>query len=71
MLPELVQDGRTGFLVDDEAGFAGALARAEEIDPDDCRASVEGWTPAAMARRYVELYAKVLDRSAAARSGGR
>ena len=36
---ELVQDGWTGFLVDDEAEMAGAVSRLPSIAPADCR----GW----------------------------
>jgi len=36
-LPEVVEHGRTGFIVDDAAGMASALARVEEIDPETCR----------------------------------
>ncbi|MBC7802058.1 MAG: glycosyltransferase [Gemmatimonadaceae bacterium] len=38
-LPEVVEDGRTGFLVDDTAGMADAIRRAGAIDPDVCRAT--------------------------------
>ncbi|MEA2331853.1 MAG: hypothetical protein QOH58_1991, partial [Thermoleophilaceae bacterium] len=36
---ELVVDGETGFLVDDEHAMAAAVARLDEIDPARCRAS--------------------------------
>jgi glycosyltransferase involved in cell wall biosynthesis len=62
VLPALVSDGVNGFLADDEEGLVRALARVEEIEPDACRASAAGWTPEAMAKRYIELYAEVLDR---------
>jgi glycosyltransferase involved in cell wall biosynthesis len=62
VLPALVSDGVNGFLADDEDGLARALARADEIEPDACRASAAGWTPEEMAKRYIELYAEVLDR---------
>ncbi len=62
VLPALVSDGVNGFLADDEDGLARALARADEIEPDACRASAAGWTPEEMAKRYLELYAEVLDR---------
>ena len=35
-LPSLVDDGVTGFLADDEAGFTAALGRLDELDPDAC-----------------------------------
>ncbi|MFP5361437.1 MAG: glycosyltransferase family 4 protein [Thermoleophilia bacterium] len=37
--PELVVDGETGYIVDDEAQMAAAVARLGEIDPACCRAS--------------------------------
>jgi glycosyltransferase involved in cell wall biosynthesis len=37
---ELVQDGETGFLVDDEAAMAAAIGRLPSIAPADCRAWV-------------------------------
>ncbi|MGL5858318.1 MAG: hypothetical protein ACRC35_07940, partial [Angustibacter sp.] len=39
-----------------EDGLVAGLTRAATLDPDECRASVADWTPAAMARRYLELY---------------
>jgi glycosyltransferase involved in cell wall biosynthesis len=38
--PEVVCDGRTGFLVDDEDEMARAVGRLDEIDPAECRAWV-------------------------------
>lgn len=39
---ELVVDGTTGFLVDDEEAMAAAVGRLELIDPRVCRAWVAG-----------------------------
>jgi glycosyltransferase involved in cell wall biosynthesis len=39
--PELVRDGETGFVVDDDAGMAAAIERLGEIDPARCRSSTE------------------------------
>jgi glycosyltransferase involved in cell wall biosynthesis len=39
--PELVLDGETGFLVDDEEGMAQAIGRLGEIDPARCREATE------------------------------
>jgi len=38
---EVVEDGRTGFLVEDEDAMVAALDRLGEIDPACCRAAVE------------------------------
>ena len=35
--PEVVEDGRTGFVVDDEREMAHAIGRLGEIDPAACR----------------------------------
>ena len=37
---ELVEDGRTGFLVDDEPELTAAIGRLEHIDRAACRAHV-------------------------------
>jgi glycosyltransferase involved in cell wall biosynthesis len=65
-LPELVEHGRTGLLVDpgDEHAFAGALEMADALDPGECRwAAARRFTPAHMASRYLGLYEEVLARS--------
>src|SRR4051812_41486528 len=38
--PEVVVPGRSGMLVDDEAEMAAAVDRLDEIDPEQCRATV-------------------------------
>ena len=38
--PEVVIDGETGFLVEDEDAMARAVGRLDEIDRERCRASV-------------------------------
>jgi glycosyltransferase involved in cell wall biosynthesis len=41
--PEVVEHGRTGFLVNDEAQMADAIAKVDTIDRAACRAAVEGY----------------------------
>jgi glycosyltransferase involved in cell wall biosynthesis len=41
--PEVIEDGRTGFLCHDEADMAEAIFRAESLDRAVCRAAVEGY----------------------------
>jgi glycosyltransferase involved in cell wall biosynthesis len=65
-LPELIDEGRTGLLVDpgDEAGLDAAVADAIRLDPADCtQVAADRFTPGRMAERYLELYQDVLARS--------
>ncbi len=56
-MPELIEDGVTGFLVDDVEGAARAVGRIHEIDRAACRARVlERFTVDRMADRYLALY---------------
>lgn len=40
-VPEVIEDGRTGFVCDDVDGFVAAIDRVGEIDPAVCRREVE------------------------------
>jgi glycosyltransferase involved in cell wall biosynthesis len=65
-LPELVEHGRTGLLVEpgDEDALAAAIDVADAIDPGECRRTAgRRFTPARMADRYLRLYDEVLARS--------
>ncbi|WP_437956041.1 glycosyltransferase family 4 protein [Sorangium sp. So ce119] len=60
-LPEIVEHGRTGFLVDGAAGMAEAIARVGELDPAQCRrAAEERFSAARTAAAYIETYRRVL-----------
>ncbi len=66
-LPALVDDGVTGFLAADEAGFTAALNRLDELDPYACAGVARRrFAPAGMAAGYEHLYAAVLRRTAPA-----
>jgi glycosyltransferase involved in cell wall biosynthesis len=70
-LPELVEHGRTGLLVEpgDEDALDAAVAAASALDPQECRReAARRFTPARMAERYLRLYDQVLSR--AGRPGG-
>ena len=55
-MPELVTPD-VGFLCENDDAFVAAVDRIAEIDPDACRARVEGgFTHLDMARGYLELY---------------
>jgi CelD/BcsL family acetyltransferase involved in cellulose biosynthesis len=67
-LPELVEHGRTGFLVDTEEALAAALPRATEIDPRACRAAAEARPSLeVMCDRYLETYRRLARGRPAAR----
>jgi len=60
-LPEMVEHGATGFLVDDVEEMADAIRAAESIDPLACRrAAEERFAAGRMTRAYVETYARVI-----------
>jgi glycosyltransferase involved in cell wall biosynthesis len=55
--PELVQNGKTGFVVDDEHAMADAVRRLGEIDPAACRESCEErFGVPAVVRAYEDVY---------------
>jgi glycosyltransferase involved in cell wall biosynthesis len=56
-LPEVVEDGRTGLLVDDAAGMAAAIAGIDAIDPALCRqAARERFSLEQMTGAYIARY---------------
>jgi glycosyltransferase involved in cell wall biosynthesis len=62
-LPSLVEPGVTGFLAENEAEFAVALGRLDDLDPEACTAAARRrFSPAVMADGYERLYAEVLRR---------
>lgn len=55
--PEVVVDGRTGFLCDDESSMVEALARLGEINRSDCRMAVESYfSTDRMVAEHIELF---------------
>lgn len=60
--PEIIEDGRTGFLCTDEADMAARVARIGELDRAECRRSVERrFSLERMSLDYANLYARLLD----------
>jgi glycosyltransferase involved in cell wall biosynthesis len=59
--PEVVEDGRTGFLCRNEDHMAEAIGRVGELDRAACRAAVEGhFSAARMVEEYLELFAQLV-----------
>src|SRR4051794_22234420 len=64
--PEVVIDGETGFVVEDEAAMASAVGRLDEIDRGRCRASIrERYDVPLVVERYERVYERM------SRRGGR
>jgi len=60
-LPEIVEHGVTGFVVDDVEQMAEAIRRADTIDPAACRAAAQTrFSAARMADTYLERYERIL-----------
>jgi len=60
-MPELIEHGVTGFLVDSFEEAVAAIGRVGEIDRHACRRAVEErFTVERMADRYLSLYEKIL-----------
>lgn len=60
-MPELIDDGVTGFLVDSFDEAVAAIARLAEIDRAACRAAVAGrFSVERMADEYLALYRRIL-----------
>ena len=60
-VPEVVEDGKTGFIVDDEVEMAEAINRVNELDRTACRAAVEGYfSTDRMVAEHIELFESIL-----------
>lgn len=63
-MPEIIKHGVNGFLANTEAEFFEYANRVDEINPADCRKSVEKlFSAELMAKTYVKRYLQVLDKT--------
>jgi glycosyltransferase involved in cell wall biosynthesis len=61
-VPEVIDDGVTGFIVNTEEEALAAIARASSLSRREVRATFERrFTAMTMARAYVEVYARALE----------
>jgi len=61
-MPELIENGKTGFLVNNVEGAIEAVARIKEIDRAYCRRHVERhFTVDRMIDEYIQVYEMILD----------
>jgi glycosyltransferase involved in cell wall biosynthesis len=59
-VPEVIEDGRGGLIVDDWRRIPAALERADEINPLECRRYVEErFAPERMVADYLAAYEAV------------
>jgi glycosyltransferase involved in cell wall biosynthesis len=59
--PEVLEDGKTGFLCHDEAAMAEAVEKLGTLDRSACRAAVENYfSTARMAAEHLELFEGLL-----------
>jgi glycosyltransferase involved in cell wall biosynthesis len=63
-LPEVVVDGRTGFLVNDFDAMVDAVRRVDSLDRRECRARVEArFSASPMTDGYERLYGMIRERA--------
>ncbi len=59
--PEIVEDGRTGFVCDSDAALLASIGRVGELDRADCRRAVETrFSAERMVRDHLDLYERLL-----------
>jgi glycosyltransferase involved in cell wall biosynthesis/SAM-dependent methyltransferase len=60
-LPEIVIDGVTGFVCDNEEQMIEAVSKVDTINSEDCRKRAEQFSKKLMAENYVKLYQKMMN----------
>ena len=61
-VPEIVIDGKTGFVVDSMEEMAGAVEKIGAINPADCRNHIkDNFSVASMSGKYSKLYETIVD----------
>jgi glycosyltransferase involved in cell wall biosynthesis len=64
-LPEIIEHGRTGFLVNNVKEMARAIQALDTIRPEDCRdAARTRFSAGDMTQRYLELYNRIVSTTA-------
>jgi glycosyltransferase involved in cell wall biosynthesis len=65
-VPEVIDHGRSGIIVDDYRIIPAALEEADSLDPHDIRRYVvEEFSPERMVRDYLHAYRTMIARTAA------
>jgi glycosyltransferase involved in cell wall biosynthesis len=66
-VPEIIDEGITGWIRDDPGDLVDALKRAGELDRGACRAAAARFTTERMVQDHVELYQDLVDAARARR----
>jgi glycosyltransferase involved in cell wall biosynthesis len=65
-VPEVIEDGLCGIIVDDYREMPAALERADSLDPLECRRYVEErYAPQRMVEDYLRVYEAAVERASA------
>ena len=60
-LPELIDHGRTGFVVNTQAEMADAIRKCATLDPAQCRAEAKSrFSAKAMTDLYLAIYEEII-----------
>lgn len=59
-LSEIIEHGKNGFICNNQAEMVDAVSRIDTINPRDCRARAEFFSVENCAKRYEELYKRIL-----------
>ena len=60
-VPEIIEPGKTGYIVESVSEAVTALQKTDKISRDDCRQSFENrFSATIMVKKYVQLYEKLL-----------
>lgn len=63
-LPEIIEHGRTGFLVKNQAEMAAAIGKAGDLDPEACRyAAHSRFSAGQMIGRYLAAYSQMIEKA--------
>jgi glycosyltransferase involved in cell wall biosynthesis len=66
-LPEIVEHGRTGYLVSNAREMAKAIAAVDKLDPEECRrTALRRFAAEAMVERYVGAYSRIISQKRSA-----
>src|SRR6185436_11515575 len=65
-VPEVIEDGVSGFVCDDLDGMVRAVSRLDDIDPEDCRREARRFTAVRMSARYCDVMTRIVERARAA-----